>query len=66
MQVDEELKALRDKAKLTQEQIAKALGCSQSNVSYMMKRKAKNPRPSARLVDAINTLKALHADALAS
>jgi transcriptional regulator with XRE-family HTH domain len=65
MQVDQELKALRDKAKLTQEQIGVAINRSQSQVSYLMKRKAKNPRPSADVVAGIEALKALHADALA-
>ena len=66
MQVDVELKALQEKAGLTQEQIAQAIGRTQSSVSYMMKRRAKNPRTPADVVDGINALKAKHAAALAA
>jgi transcriptional regulator with XRE-family HTH domain len=62
MLVAHELRELQEKLGYTQVQLADALDTSQSNISYMLKERAKNPRPSAKIASAITGLKAKHPD----
>lgn len=62
--VPETIKALRQKARLTQKQIASAIGCSQANVSYLENAAAKEPNPSSKVVNGLKRLMQEHAASL--
>lgn len=66
MQIAEDIRALRTKAGLTQQQIARAIGRTQAHVSHLENHPAKNPRVTAEVADGIKRLKDEHADKLAS
>ncbi|ABO60583.1 helix-turn-helix domain-containing protein (plasmid) [Burkholderia vietnamiensis] len=60
MHTSKTISALRTKAKLTQKQIASALGCSQPHVHYLEHGDVKKPRTSAAMVDGLKALCAKH------
>lgn len=47
---------LINKAGMTQDEIAKELGCSQATVNYHMHSEAKNPRPTAAILSGVLAL----------
>lgn len=66
MDISQTIKALRKKAKLTQQQIAEEIGCSQPNVSYLEKTPASRARPSNRVVEGLKKLAEKHSQSLAA
>jgi transcriptional regulator with XRE-family HTH domain len=66
MQIAEEIRALRQKAGLTQKEIAAAINRSQAHVSHLENHPANNPRPSADIVAGITKLKRRYARRLAA
>ncbi|KVN83473.1 helix-turn-helix domain-containing protein [Burkholderia ubonensis] len=66
MQISADIRALREKAGLTQKQIGDAIGRTQAHVSHMENHPAKKPRTSAEVVEGIKRLKRKYAKKLAS
>ncbi len=60
------IRALREKAGLTQQAIADELGCSQPHVHYLESRDVKSPRTSAAIAEGLKKLREKYATQLAA
>lgn len=66
MQISTTIRALREKAGLTQKQIGDAIGRTQAHVSHLEHHPAKKPRITAEVADGLKRLVSEHAEKLAS
>lgn len=64
MQISTAIRALREKAGLTQKQIGDAIGRTQAHVSHLENHTAANPRVSAEVVEGLKRLTRKHAKKL--